>query len=387
MAGGISWKKEELDYLRQNYSSKTTKELRKALKRSSSSISFVAYKFGLKKNNDAYCRARKHKDKNVSKDILNKLYHQDKRSVREIAKLIGLGKTTIEYYFKKYDIKPRSKSDSSKNAHIKYGNWKTGKTKENNEIVAKSIEKMKETYRKRRLNKLKDLETEFGKPIQDLINDLYWKKILTQEQISEKLGMSRLIIIRLMKKYGISKRPNFEHISSLKGEKHSIYGKKWDIVYGRKEATKRRKNMSDISRKRIIRRLQNREMPFKDTKIEKALAGEMIKREINFVAQYPIDNKFVCDFAIPQNKIIIECDGDYWHANPIFYSSDILDKRQRSNKNRDVFKDKFLAKRGWTVLRFFESDIKDSVKECVDKIESTISSEQIKKVQNPLDNL
>ena len=117
-------------------------------------------------------------------------------------------------------------------------------------------------------------------------------------------------------------------------------------------------------------------MPFKETKIEKAIARELSKRNIIFISQYSIDKSFVCDFALPKYKIIIECDGDYWHANPKLYSK--LNKIQKRKVKIDKFKDEYLKRNGWKVLRFFESNIKKSPNECINMVE-----EQIKKVANP----
>ena len=85
-------------------------------------------------------------------------------------------------------------------------------------------------------------------------------------------------------------------------------------------------------------------------------------------------------------SIIIECDGDYWHANPKIYNSSNLTKTQITNVKRDKFKDIYLAKKGWKVFRFFELDIHKNFKNCIDILEAEIN-EQIKSIKNPLDEL
>ena len=84
--------------------------------------------------------------------------------------------------------------------------------------------------------------------------------------------------------------------------------------------------------------------------------------------------------------MIIECDGDYWHANPKIYDRLNLTKTQISNVSRDKFKDICLSKKGWKVFRFFESDIHKNFKNCTNILEAEIS-EQIKSIKNPLDEL
>jgi len=69
------------------------------------------------------------------------------------------------------------------------------------------------------------------------------------------------------------------------------------------------------------------------------------------------------DIAIPDIKIAIECDGDYWHGNPCIYQN--LTKRQKDRQSRDKARNTYLTNRGWKVLRFWTSEIdKDSEKIC-----------------------
>jgi len=148
----------------------------------------------------------------------------------------------------------------------------------------------------------------------------------------------------------------------------------------------RKKKFSLSARRNIIRRLENNEMPFVNTKIERKIAKELTKRKIPYIAQYTIDRRFVCDFVIPSLNIVIECDGDYWHANPKIYDIKKLDKRQKEKVERDKIKDKRLKELGWRVVRFFESDINKSPKNCADEIQKAIKSE-LKKIDSPLDSL
>ena len=317
---------------------------------------------------------------NFTKELLNNLYHKQKKSTRKIAKEFGVGKTTIEYHLKKFNILRRTHQQANK-LHSKESNWIRGLNKKDPRVekLSKSIQK---AYDKKRKERIKTIEKNFDKPMNELIQESYWDGGLNQEQIAKKFQINRQIIIELMKKFKISKRPKYQYISSLKGKNHSMYGKSWDQMYNKKESNKRRKIHSERFRKLTIRRLENNEFPFFDTKIEKAIAQELLKRKILFVKQFNVDNRFVCDFAIPNLKIIIECDGDYWHANPKIYIKSNLTNIQKEKIQRDKFKDKYLLKKGWNVLRFFESEIKGNIKKCGDKIE-----EQIKKIKSPIDNL
>ena len=62
--------------------------------------------------------------------------------------------------------------------------------------------------------------------------------------------------------------------------------------------------------------------------------------------QYPL-GPYRADFAVPQLKLAIECDGDMWHMYP-------------DKKAKDQLRDANLAKFGWTTVRFSETDLKEN---------------------------
>src|SRR3989344_2601916 len=379
MGRGPQWTATETKFLINNYSRALDKELANTLGRSVKAISYAACKLRLEKARKFYCKSRKKLNFEITKDVLLRLYFDERNSIRRIAEELGVGKTTIEHYFAKYKINKRSKSEANKIGQLKFS-WIKGKSKENDPRVNFLAQQIKLAYKIKRAERFKQVEQKFRKPLKDIINDLYWKENLIQDKIAEVLGVDRKVIIDLMRKYDISKKPNFRIIASLKGKKHAMFGKTWEGIYGPEEAARIRKEASLRSRRLIIKRLQNNEMPFINTKIEIAVAEELKKRGILFESQYPIDNKFVCDFAIPKFKIAVECDGDYWHANPNIYDQKKLNKIQAKKVRTDRFKEKYLAKKGWKLFRFFETDILASAESCVDSIEA-----ELKKIKSPLD--
>ena len=308
----------------------------------------------------------------ITPNLLLKKYMEDRKSMRKIASELNVGKTTIEYYFKKYNIKRRTKSDANKIRFLREPNWIKGLNKKNHARVEYLSKKIKETYKKKTETRIKHIEEKFGKKIKELLEHLYIDEKMSQEQISKEIQYGRKAVIDLMKKFNIPKRPKYQYISSLKGSERPMLGKTWDGLFGIDVANKRRKEHSLRFRALTIKRLKNNEFPFLDTKIEKKMAKELIKKKIPFIKQFNFDNKFVCDMAIPHLKMIIECDGDYWHANPSIYRDRKLTYNQKKNTQRDKFKDRFLTEKGWLVLRFFESDIKKNMEKCTNLIEETI---------------
>ena len=58
-------------------------------------------------------------------------------------------------------------------------------------------------------------------------------------------------------------------------------------------------------------------------------------------------------------KLLIEVQGDYWHANPeIYIDKSCLNKTQKSNVRRDHFKRRFAHDGGFYVLYIWENDLK-----------------------------
>lgn len=92
----------------------------------------------------------------------------------------------------------------------------------------------------------------------------------------------------------------------------------------------------------------------KPTKIETTIDAELTARNISHKSQFVV-GKCILDFALPEYRLGIECDGDYWHNRP-------------NERQRDKARDKRLKKLGWTILRFTETEIKNSPSACVDKI-------------------
>ncbi len=143
---------------------------------------------------------------------------------------------------------------------------------------------------------------------------------------------------------------------------------------------------SEPSRKRMLKQYDSGKFPLQqNTKPERKIKEELLKRgykeSIDFIHQYKFMNKFMCDFCFPQQKLIIEVDGDFWHTNPKKYpTGSPLHQHQIKNLERDKSKSSYITKvdnSTWTLLRFWESDINKNVAKCVDRIEEVLK-EKIK---------
>jgi very-short-patch-repair endonuclease len=81
------------------------------------------------------------------------------------------------------------------------------------------------------------------------------------------------------------------------------------------------------------------------TNIESIVEQFLIEHDIHYKFEFHVWRYYI-DFAIREKMIAIECDGIYWHSKP-------------GCKEKDNKKDKFLASKGWTVIRLSEKAIND----------------------------
>lgn len=93
----------------------------------------------------------------------------------------------------------------------------------------------------------------------------------------------------------------------------------------------------------------------KGTKIELAMKEQLLINNIEFIEQHPLCNICITDFYLPKNKVAIFCDGNYWHNFPI-------------GKPKDKIQEGVLIENGYTVLRFWESEINGDIQNCLNKI-------------------
>jgi len=78
------------------------------------------------------------------------------------------------------------------------------------------------------------------------------------------------------------------------------------------------------------------------------------------------------DFVLPRKRIVIFCDGDFWHGYKYHEKKRLAKKFWRDkierNMRRDVEVSRKLRRDGWSVLRFWEHDIEKNPEKCMRKI-------------------
>ena len=116
----------------------------------------------------------------------------------------------------------------------------------------------------------------------------------------------------------------------------------------------------------------------KDTEIELILRKELWSRGYRYRKNY---KKLIGkpDIALTKYKIAIFCDSEFWHGKNYQESTD------RIGTNADYWKQKILrnierdqevteqlTKEGWTVLRFWEKEIRKNTDDCIQTVLNAI---------------
>lgn len=119
-------------------------------------------------------------------------------------------------------------------------------------------------------------------------------------------------------------------------------------------------------------------IPSKDTEPELLLGKSLWSLGLRYRKHYKILGK--PDFVLVSSKIAIFCDGDFWHGNnwrlrklknrneEFSKYSDFWIHKITNNINRDKKVNRKLRATGWTVIRFWESQIRKSSIKCAIKV-------------------
>lgn len=127
---------------------------------------------------------------------------------------------------------------------------------------------------------------------------------------------------------------------------------------GRKHSEETREKMSESAIERIITTDKNH-----SSKLEEKFLFMLDVLDINYKRFFyakPI--KAFYDFYLPGYNILIEVDGDFWHCNPKSFPNPIYESQKRSLE-RDKEKNQWALENGYTLIRFWEHDINNNIKE------------------------
>jgi very-short-patch-repair endonuclease len=141
------------------------------------------------------------------------------------------------------------------------------------------------------------------------------------------------------------------------GKEHRFFGKHHT------EETKQK------LREATARQMQEGRFTNCNTKIELKIEQELLKQNIRHFKQKWICGISCVDFYLPDYKIIIYCDGDFWHKSDW--------AKQHGVVKKDNTQDLVLGLHGYTVFRFTGTQIRESAKKCINKVKKHIQKGEI----------
>jgi len=111
--------------------------------------------------------------------------------------------------------------------------------------------------------------------------------------------------------------------------------------------------MKDLVPQKLLdfsRQLRTKQTPWETKLWSRLRAGRFYG--LKFKRQQLIDNKYIVDFYCQGKKLVIELDGG----------------QHSESKQTDFERDKYLVSKGYTVLRFWNNEIDQSLYEILNKI-------------------
>jgi predicted SAM-dependent methyltransferase len=201
------------------------------------------------------------------------------------------------------------------------------------------------------------------------------------------------------KKHSLETRKKLsENHKDNSGEKHNMWGKKGadNPTFGRQVTQEFRDSMSvmlksckkfqdvmhskersDMARENTLKQIAEGNFKQKDTSIEIAMAEMLDSLNLKYKKQR-IYAFWAFDYYLIDCDVYIECDGDYWHANPLFYTEEQWNDTQKNNIKRAKAKNTFCKNKNKTLLRFWENDIEKNKDYVLEIIQNTVE-EKLKK--------
>jgi very-short-patch-repair endonuclease len=142
-----------------------------------------------------------------------------------------------------------------------------------------------------------------------------------------------------------------------------------------KTAKKKKKpSVSDIIKKNI-ERSKKPHPKYGTSKLEKKFAKEFLEKlGVKYEEQYYAESiKRYYDFFLPEHRVIIEVDGDYWHSYGKVYEE--MTPTQKKNARVDKIKNEWALSHGIPIIRIWEHEINKEPQKVLKLLEDRLGIE------------
>ena len=145
-----------------------------------------------------------------------------------------------------------------------------------------------------------------------------------------------------------------------------------------KTVRKKKKLTREEIIKRNIERSKKPHPKYGTSKLEKKFAKEFLEKlGIRYEEQFEAkDIKRFYDFYLPDYRVLLECDGDFYHSYGKVYEE--MNPMQKRNARVDEIKNEWAALHGYPLIRIWEHDINENPEKVLDMLRERLGVEMEK---------
>jgi very-short-patch-repair endonuclease len=153
----------------------------------------------------------------------------------------------------------------------------------------------------------------------------------------------------------------------------------------RSKTVRKKKKVTVAPKRRTTTTTKRKTHPeYGTSKLEKRFEDTFLKKlGVKYQRQfYAADIKRYYDFFIPEERVLIEIDGDYYHSYGLVYEE--MNPMQKRNHRVDKLKDEWAAMHSIPLLRIWEHDINNNPVKVMEMLKEMldISSEKNEIIKN-----
>ncbi len=145
-------------------------------------------------------------------------------------------------------------------------------------------------------------------------------------------------------------------------------GATYEALYGPEKAAQYKARLQQASPARL-QKFRRRE-----TWIEVAVGRLLDEIGASYIRQAPV-GPYTVDFLVA-NRLVVQADGDYWHANPKVYPDLKLSRQQHHRRRLDASCDGLCKSKGLRVLRLWEHDLKTNLDDCRQALQRALNEDE-----------
>lgn len=149
-----------------------------------------------------------------------------------------------------------------------------------------------------------------------------------------------------------------------------------------KPRSKTVKKKKKLTREEIIKRnIERSKKPhpkYGTSKLEKKFAKDFLEKlGVRYEEQFEAkDIKRFYDFYLPDYRVLLECDGDFYHSYGKVYEE--MNPMQKRNARVDEIKNEWAALYGYPLIRIWEHDINENPQKVLDMLRERLGVEEEK---------